>query len=137
LFPGLSLGFDLLVAISAAPEGEKLCAAFDVLDAEPNGRRVSALLNIALAREDPPIQLTEQDGDVVLEVARAVNCEFITCFVEQVQALEPPDEDTLVRDWVSSRINTLRAIVTECPEPVTLTDEQITQIVRLIQGIED
>lgn len=137
LFPGLSLGFDLLVAINTAPEGQKLCAAFDVLEAEQTGRRISALLNTPLAQADPPIQLTEQDGEVLLDVIRVVNCEFITCFVEKIQALEPPDEDTLIRDWVASRLETLNAIINDCPEPLQLTEEQITQIVRLIQGLED
>jgi hypothetical protein len=137
LFPGLSLGFDLLVAINAAPEGQKLCAAFDVLDAEPTGRRISALLNVPLAQADPPIQLSEQEGDVLLDVIGAVNCEFITCFVEQVEALEPPTEDTEIAEWVESRITTLEAVINDCPNAVQLTQEQITQIVRLIQALEN
>ncbi len=132
----LFLGVDLLGSIARAPAGQKACAAFNVLNTQANGRSLSRLINAALGQTNSTVRFTAEEGDTLLQVVKIVNCEFISCFAEQVQAMDPPTDDASAAAWALARLELLRNIETGCPSPLTLTDDQKVQLVRLLVALD-
>lgn len=132
----VSLALDLLVAIKNAPVGQKACAAFEVLNTQADGASMSGLINIALKQSGSSVQFTPADGDTVLLTVRAINCEFISCVVTQIKDLNPPLDDSAIPAWVQERLELLGGVLTNCPSPLTLTEDQMVQLVRMIVSLK-
>jgi hypothetical protein len=130
------LGLRLLGAVRTAPEGERLCAAFEVLDAERDGVGVAGLLNVTMDVLGKPVRFTPQEGDALLNVVGALRCESLECIRAQIASLDPPAEDAGIVEWVEFRIDEIRALIQNCPFPLDLQKLEITQLVRLLVALE-
>jgi hypothetical protein len=135
VFRALCLGVDLLRAVRNAPEGQELCAVFNVIANESNGRRVSALVNEAARATGADVNISASEGETLIALANRLNCEFITCFSANVNELDPPDDEASVPDWVAVRIATLTNIAQTCPAPVNITEEGMVLFIDLMLAV--
>ncbi|UCG34406.1 MAG: hypothetical protein JSU68_07150 [Phycisphaerales bacterium] len=132
----INLGLQLVSAVNAAPEGQKICAAFEVLGLEDDPAVVADLINFALTQQGSQASFTIQDAETLLAIVRTINCEFASCLVAEIKALGPPEEDAAIADWVIARRTLLASIADNCPSPVGLTDDQLVDLVRLMQSLD-
>jgi hypothetical protein len=107
-----------------------------VLNTQADGASLSAVVNAALKRSGSTVQFTVDEGDTLLEATKVINCEFLSCFVAQVDALNPPADDVDAAQWAQDHFDALSSIAAACPSATNLTAEQMTQLVRLVVALE-
>lgn len=135
--PPLFSGIGLIGAIARAPAGQRACTAFSmVLNRQADGRSLSDLLNAGLQVNGSSVQFTSEEGDAILQMAKYVNCDFISCLVEQIKAQNPPADDASAVAWAMERLGLLANIATGCPSATILADDQKVQLVRLIVALQ-
>ena len=133
-FPGLELGLSLVRAVDAAPEGQKLCAAFEVLEAERNGSRLAALVNGAASRKGSDVRITNQQGDQLIELVRLLDCELLQCLAPAIRAQDPPEQNADIPAWLEERAELIRSTA-DCLTQIDLTESRLLHVTRLMVAL--
>ena len=131
----LSLGLELIRAIQDAPEGEAICAVFEVIGQQEDGEALAGLLNAAAHLLGSTAQFTPEEAEKLIELSGRADCEFLRCYREKIAELEPPAADACAIDWVHFRLDTLRDLAQDCPSPLDLDEATLKEFIRLILAL--
>jgi hypothetical protein len=104
LFPGITLLLHLANAANTAPEGQKLCAVYDVLAAQPNARALTALLNHIAGSTNSGLSFTLEQGEQILARSREIGerlCQPAMAIEAALAELDAPTDNAKVEAWVA------------------------------------